>query len=1005
MQTRFFARKMKFDRSCRERAGTNGARRIFWVALLGLCLWPQSAFAQCSSTWSGGSSGSWNTAGNWTPSGVPTGSSNTCISTASSAVTVSDGSTANLTLGLSSDSLAISDGTILTVSGSTISNTGTITLNASTGNFTALEIASPAVTLTGGGNLTLSDSFYNDIQASSSGSSLTNVNNTISGAGNIGNNSGMSFINDAGGIVNATSPSGTSLIIQPGTGAGVGTTNLGLMEASSGGSLALEDRVTNTGGTIEALAGGAVNLNGTDLIGGTLTSVGTGVILGFNSAVLDGTSGHSVTITAGSNLQTPDGNTISMQGAIINNGTISVNSMTQNTVLNILGATTLSGSGTVIMSNFSVIQGGGTLTNKQTIQGGGTIGNNNLTLVNSGIIDADNSNLILVNPSGGTTNTGTMEATSSGLLELQGSVTNTGGTLLATGSSSSGASEVFLDGASVTGGTLTSTAGGVIEEQNGGTLTSVTLSTGTTLNVDDKNILNLGTGTITNKGTININSTGDETFLNIQGSVTLTGPGKVVLSNNAQNLIGGTGTLTNQGTIEGEGNIGDAQIGLINTGSILANEKTASTLFIDTSGSGFSNSSGTKNGILNVSVNNTLIIEGGPFTNFSSGTLTGGSYIVAGKLEFAAGTKGIATNDAGITLTGATAEILNTTNGKNALTGLTTNGTKGSLTLASNQDFTTSGSLTNSGTIDIQKSTGKGTTALIIGGTGNFAQTGGTTTVDGKLTTSGALNISGGFVYGNGGTLTGKFTLAGGTINPGDGLKKVGVLNVSGSYTQGASGILNIDLDGTTPDTKYDVLNISGAAALGGTLNVDALTGFTPTVGEQFDILNYGSETGKFSVVDCNFSNGDTCSIAYNSAGAVLTIDAPAVASSTTRRNVTGSPAKRVSRGLMTGGAADGGREPVAILARAVCFGARMLMAPACGMESIATAASGSELHATSVGAGGETVHNNVMGAMRPMSGTRGDAGRESSAWATAMARLYVCAYFPSSVTRTMGCN
>jgi hypothetical protein len=51
------------------------------------------------------------------------------------------------------------------------------------------------------------------------------------------------------------------------------------------------------------------------------------------------------------------------------------------------------------------------------------------------------------------------------------------------------------------------------------------------------------------------------------------------------------------------------------------------------------------------------------------------------------------------------------------------------------------------------------------------------------------------------------------------------------------------------------------------------------------------------------------------------------------------------------------------------------------------------------------TAHNNVMVATRLISATRGGASNEPSASASAMARLYVCAYLPSSVARTMGCS
>ena len=97
MNRSFFA-EMKF-------AANEKVVRVLLVALLALVLCPLSAFAQCTATWNGGT-GSWDVAGNWTPSGVPTSSSNTCINAANSAVTINaSDSTDNLTLGSGTDTL------------------------------------------------------------------------------------------------------------------------------------------------------------------------------------------------------------------------------------------------------------------------------------------------------------------------------------------------------------------------------------------------------------------------------------------------------------------------------------------------------------------------------------------------------------------------------------------------------------------------------------------------------------------------------------------------------------------------------------------------------------------------------------------------------------------------------------------------------------------------------------------------------------------------------------
>src|SRR5204863_7594866 len=77
------------------------------------------------------------------------------------------------------------DGAILPVGG-TIENTGTIALN-STGDETDLEILVRGATLTGGGQLVLSDYSQNIVFGGYASAVLDNVDNRISGAGHLGN--------------------------------------------------------------------------------------------------------------------------------------------------------------------------------------------------------------------------------------------------------------------------------------------------------------------------------------------------------------------------------------------------------------------------------------------------------------------------------------------------------------------------------------------------------------------------------------------------------------------------------------------------------------------------------------------------------------------------------------------------------------------------------------------------------------------------------------------------
>jgi hypothetical protein len=273
--------------------------------------------------------------------------------------------------------------------------------------------------------------------------------------------------------------------------------------------------------------------------------------------------------------------------------------------------------------------------------------------------------------------------------------------------------------------------------------------------------------------------------------------------------------------------------------------------------------------------------------------------------------------------------------------------------------------------------------------------------LDGLLTTSGAIDIQGGFLYGNKGTLTGSLDLTGGTINPGDGLKKIGFFNITGTYAESGTGILNIDLDGTLADTKYDVLNVSGAATLGGTISIDLITGFKPVVGDSWDVFNYASKTGSFTTVDLPTApTGDTYVFSCGSTDCTLTLEvAPGPAAKGT---VSGAPATRVSRNtrVVTWASAH---EPAAILSKATCFVSRLLSSESCGAGRAATVANGGQIHAPS--AGSVEIHNKIMVATHSMSEARGGASHESYESAAAMATLYVCAYLPASVGHTMGCN
>jgi fibronectin-binding autotransporter adhesin len=85
-----------------------------------------------------------------------------------------------------------------------------------------------------------------------------------------------------------------------------------------------------------------------------------------------------------------------------------------------------------------------------------------------------------------------------------------------------------------------------------------------------------------------------------------------------------------------------------------------------------------------------------------------------------------------------------------------------------------------------------------------------------------------------------------GTYSPGN---SPAITNLSGGQFSSSSSLL-MELGGTQPGTQYDRVVDSGVLTLlGGTLNVVLYNGFVPSLGESFDILQYGQLSGDFGTV------------------------------------------------------------------------------------------------------------------------------------------------------------
>ena len=132
-----------------------------------------------------------------------------------------------------------------------------------------------------------------------------------------------------------------------------------------------------------------------------------------------------------------------------------------------------------------------------------------------------------------------------------------------------------------------------------------------------------------------------------------------------------------------------------------------------------------------------------------------------------------------------------------------------------------------------------------------------------------AFNIPSGETFSGTGTINSNVTNAG-TLSPGS---SPGKITVDGDYTQDSSGTLTIELGGTTPDTEYDQLVVTGAAALDGTLDVSRINEFNPELGDSFSILTYASHTGTFDTLNLpSLDTGLAWEVAYGSTAVTLTV-------------------------------------------------------------------------------------------------------------------------------------
>ena len=173
--------------------------------------------------------------------------------------------------------MTIGDGALLPLSGA-INNAGTIALD-SIGHATTLELIQHGITLQGGGQLILSDSDANLISSAAPGVTFTNTDNTISGAGQLGDWQ-MTLVNN--GTIVATGAH--ALIIDTGSNAVI---NTGTLNSTGSGGLIVNSDVSNAG--LLWAHGGDITVNG------SVSGAGGALITG--DATLEFAAAASINVT------------------------------------------------------------------------------------------------------------------------------------------------------------------------------------------------------------------------------------------------------------------------------------------------------------------------------------------------------------------------------------------------------------------------------------------------------------------------------------------------------------------------------------------------------------------------------------------------------------------------------------------------------------------------------------------------------------------------------------
>ncbi len=532
-----------------------------------------------------------------------------------------------------------------------------------------------------------------------------------------------------------------------------------------------------------------------------------------------------------------------------------------------------------------VIEGGGTI---ETTSGGVTLNFNATITIDSGSTLSFSTLSQSLSGFGSVVNDGTLQAVGGSTLTLgspvSGSSPSSQGTITTdTGNNS----VVFQNGVTIADNTIA----GLLVPDSGGNDVLKNMTVASTGVIDMTGDFSFSNGSneervidgLTLDGAINLDNSailGFGEFGAGTTSQTLTGSGTMdfvgAVGGSTLSVDGGTKLVVDTGvTIDGksgtieQGAFDSSTNDSLTLGGTLAANVSGGTIGM-TSLASFTN-----NGTINVGAGSTVNLNPTTFTNFSSNTLTGGTYVVAGTFEFPAAD--VVTNAASITLSGASSAILNNQNASNALLGFASNSAGASFTLANGSTLSTSApSFSNAGSVTIDATGGTGTSFTVQGG---YDQTAGTTT----LTGGGALDsnllmaaFSGGTLQGSG-SITGNVSV-GGTVSPGTSTTP-GTISITGNVTFNSGATYIEKINGSLAGSGFDQLVVSGSETFSSGVNLSGslASGFSPSAGMAFLIHSTaGTVSGTFAQGNSVVIGGTMFGITYASGlGVTLTAASP----------------------------------------------------------------------------------------------------------------------------------